>query len=108
MIYITQIVYVHAGKEQIFHQFEDIAIPIISRYNGKLLLRVRLNREAVIQSALPDSKGTPLTDPYEIHVVSFGTEEDFERFKADEERKSFIHLKEASIREVVLIKGNIL
>jgi len=41
MIYITQLIYIHKGQEHAFHQFEDIAIPLIEKYNGKLLLRLR-------------------------------------------------------------------
>ena len=41
MIFITQLIYLKEGQETIFHQFEDIAIPIIAKYNGRLLLRVR-------------------------------------------------------------------
>ena len=41
MIYLTQLIYIKEGQEEVFHQFEDIAIPAISKYNGRLLLRVR-------------------------------------------------------------------
>jgi hypothetical protein len=41
MIFITQLVYIKQDQEAAFHQFEDIAIPIISKYNSKLLLRLR-------------------------------------------------------------------
>jgi len=36
MIYITQLIYVIKGREDVFHQFEDIAIPTILKYNGRL------------------------------------------------------------------------
>lgn len=39
MLYITQLIYIREGQESVFHQFEDVAIPIISKYNGRLLLR---------------------------------------------------------------------
>lgn len=31
MLYITQLIYIKEGQEAIFHRFEDIAIPIISK-----------------------------------------------------------------------------
>ncbi|WP_251805103.1 hypothetical protein [Arenibacter sp. TNZ] len=34
MIYITQLIYVIAGQEEIFHQFEDIAIPTIGYFGS--------------------------------------------------------------------------
>ncbi len=43
--------------------------------------------------------------PYEIYLVEFAAEDDFENFKQDEERKKFLHLKEQSIKSVLLIKG---
>jgi uncharacterized protein (DUF1330 family) len=43
--------------------------------------------------------------PYEIHLVEFDTEQDFENFKQDEERKRFLHLKDQSIKASILIQG---
>ena len=85
------------SKEDVFHAFEDVAIPIIAKYNGKMLLRLRPGHESVLYSAADA--------PYEVHLISFETAEDFEAFKKDEERKQFLHLKEASIRSSLLIQG---
>lgn len=98
MIFITQLIYVLDGQEEIFHQFEVIAIPTILKYNGQLLLRVRPDEKNYIESNIEK--------PYEIHLVEFASEEDFENFKHDEERKKFLHLKEQSIKSVLLIKGS--
>lgn len=97
MIYITQLIYLKEGQEKVFHQFEDIAIPIISKYNGRLLLRVRPDDKAFIEYHMDK--------PFEIHLVAFASEQDFENFKQDEERKQFLHLKEQSIMASILIKG---
>jgi uncharacterized protein (DUF1330 family) len=97
MIYITQLIYIKEGQEQVFHEFEKKAIPIISKYNGKLLLRIRPDENTVIEHTIDK--------PYEIHLVQFNSEEDFERFKQDEERKSFLHLKNESIMSSLLIQG---
>jgi len=97
MIYITQLIYIVKGQEQVFDQFESIAIPLISRYSGQLLLRTRLTRENVIEQSIET--------PYEIHLVQFNAESDFENFMKDEERKKFLHLKEQSIKSVFLVKG---
>lgn len=43
--------------------------------------------------------------PYEIHLVEFETQADFENFKIDEERRAFLHLKQESIRSSILIQG---
>jgi uncharacterized protein (DUF1330 family) len=97
MVFITQLIYILDGQETVFNQFEAIAIPIISKYNGQLLLRVRPGQDAYIESNVEK--------PYEIHLVEFETDNDFCNFMQDEERKGFLHLKEQSIKSVLLIKG---
>jgi uncharacterized protein (DUF1330 family) len=97
MVFITQLIYIQEGQENAFHQFEDIAIPIIAKYNGRLLLRVRPNDDSFIETAIDK--------PYEIHLVEFTREQDFKNFMLDEERKKFLHLKEQSIKSSVLYKG---
>jgi len=97
MLYITQLIYIKPGQEDIFHQFENVAIPIISKYNGQLLLRVRPDEKAFIEKNIEQ--------PYEIHLIEFAAEEDFANFMQDEERKKFLHLKEQSIKASFLIKG---
>lgn len=97
MILLTQLIFIRPGQEEVFHQFEDVAIPIIGKYNGRLLLRVRPDEASFIDVSMDR--------PYEIHVVEFDTDEDFQNFMRDEERKRFLHLKEKSIRASLLIKG---
>jgi uncharacterized protein (DUF1330 family) len=97
MIFITQLIYINEGQENVFNQFEEIAIPAILKYNGRLLLRVRPDNNSIIENNIGK--------PYEIHLVEFDTEQDFENFKHDEERKKFLHLKEQSVKSVLLIKG---
>jgi uncharacterized protein (DUF1330 family) len=97
MVFITQLIYIKSGQEAVFNQFESIAIPTISKYNGRLLLRIRPSENAIIEQSIDA--------PYEIHLVEFDAESDFNNFMQDEERKKFLHLKEQSIQSVVLIKG---
>lgn len=97
-IYITQLIYIKEGQENIFHQFENIAIPTISKYNGQLLIRIRPKEDELIESNIDK--------PYELHIVRFESENDFHNFMQDEERRKFLHLKEQSIKSILLIKGN--
>lgn len=99
MIYITQLIYIKPGQEEVFDTFEAIAIPLIARYRGELLLRVRPEASNLIEGS-----GRL---PYEIHLVTFPTEQDFEAFAKDPERASFLHLKEASIERTLLVKGTL-
>ena len=98
MIYILQLIYIKEGQEEVFHQFEDIAIPLISKYNGRLLLRIRPDNNSFIEYSIDK--------PYEVHLVEFETEEDFEQFKNDEDRKKTLHLKDQSIKTSILIQGS--
>jgi len=97
MIYITQLIYVIPGQEETFEQFEAVAIPLIAKYNGRLLFRVRPGIEAYVEPSVER--------PYEIHLVEFDSDMDFENFKRDDARKAFLHLKEQSIRASTLIHG---
>ncbi|MFN3381481.1 MAG: DUF1330 domain-containing protein [Runella zeae] len=97
MIYITQLIYIKSGQEKVFDEFESVAIPLIAKYNGKLLFRLRPSDESYVVSQIEN--------PYEIHLVEFGTQQDFEDFMKDEERKKFLNLKEQSIKSSVLFKG---
>ncbi|HWL88626.1 MAG TPA: hypothetical protein VNO21_22640 [Polyangiaceae bacterium] len=100
MIYLTQLVYVHPGKQAVFHEFEDVAIPLIAKHGGELLLRIRPNEESVVAS-----HGEV---PYEVHLLRFQSEEDFAKFARDEERQRFLHLKNESVRAALLVKGTAL
>ena len=72
MIYITQLIYIKEGQEKIFDEFEEVAIPLIAKYNGKLLFRLRPNKDSFIE--------TWIDKPYEIHLVEFDSEQDYKNF----------------------------
>lgn len=96
-IYFTQIVFIEEGKEDLFNEFEAIAIPKIAVYNGELMYRIKPERQNFINNI------NEL--PYEVHFGFFNSKADFEQFKMDEERKSFLHLFKESVKKVVLIEG---
>lgn len=97
MLYLTQLIYLQEGQEAVFDEFEAVAIPLIPKYNGELLLRLRPNPADFIEASVET--------PYEIHLVNFPAESDFTAFMRDEERQQFLHLKEAAIRSSFLVKG---
>ena len=97
MIYITQLIYIRAGQEEVFHQFEEVAIPTILKYNGRLLLRIRPHDNSFIEYSVEK--------PYEIHLVEFDNEQDFENFKQDNDRIKYLHLKEQSVKASILYLG---
>ncbi len=63
MIFFTQLIYILDGQENVFDQFEAIAIPAITKYNGRLLFRVRPGADDYIESSIER--------PCEIHLVEF-------------------------------------
>jgi len=97
MIYITQIIFVKEGKEDTFFEFEDLAIPLMEKYNGRIIYRLRPSKEAFI------SEQKEL--PFEIHFISFDSQNDLTNFMNDDNRLKFIHLKKESIKSTLLIKG---
>ena len=97
MIFITQLIYILEGQESVFDQFEAIAIPAISKYNGRLLFRVRPHQNDYLESTIEH--------PYEIHLVEFDSDNDFANFIQDDDRNRFLHLKMHSIKSIFLIKG---
>ena len=97
MIYITQLIFVKEGKEETFLKFEDFAIPLMEKYNGRIIYRVRPNEESFIN----EEKELP----YEIHFISFDSDEDLSNFMKDESRKEFMPLKDESVKSIIMTKG---
>jgi uncharacterized protein (DUF1330 family) len=98
MIYITQIVFIKEGKEEIYNRFEATALALMEKYSGKLIYRFRPDSKSLIQG---DS-----VLPYEIHFISFDSEASFKEFLNDDTRKAFLHLKEESVQSAILVKGH--
>ena len=97
MIYITQIIYIKEGKEDAFLEFENFAIPLMNKYNGNLIHRVRPNKETYIDGVEEI--------PYEIHFISFESQDDLNNFMEDDSRNEFIHLKNESVKSTLIVIG---
>ena len=97
MLYLTQLIFIKAGQEAKFHEFEDFAIPLMEKYNGRMIYRLRPGKESFVdaQKELP----------FEIHFLSFDSQTDLTNFMNDGSRLEFIHLKNESIKSTLLIKG---
>lgn len=97
MIAITQLIYVHRGKEKAFEEFEAIVLPLLPKHGGELLLRLRADAASFIAGTCEV--------PYEVHLVSFETEAGLTSYSSDEVRQRFLHLKQESVRSSLLFKG---
>jgi hypothetical protein len=100
MLYYTQIIFVKSGQEDQFNLFESYVLPLLKKYNGTLIYRVRPGDSAVIE--------TTIGNPYELHLVTFPSKEDFVGYSGDAERLKHLPLKEGSIERVLLIEGKLL
>jgi hypothetical protein len=100
MVYYTQVIFVKQGQEEQFNLFESYVLPLLERHNGILLYRVRPTDDCVIETAM--------NKPYEVHLVSFPTREDFESYSKDNDRLKYMDLKNASIEKAMLIEGKLL
>lgn len=97
MIHLTQLIYVRTGHEATFHEFEDTVLPLLGKYRGELLLRLRPGPGAKIAGSA--------VAPYEVHVLCFASEEDLAAYSRDPERQRVLLLKEQSVQSSLLIKG---
>lgn len=97
MIYITQFIYVKPGKEAIFLEFEDFAIPLMEEFGGELLYRIRPS----IESFIAGSK----EPPYEMHFIRFATQNQLDEFLHSDARLKFMHLKDESVSSTFLVTG---
>jgi hypothetical protein len=100
MLYYTQIIFVKEGQEDQFNLFESHVLPLLKKYNGTLVYRVRPAKDQVIE--------TDMGYPYELHLVTFPSRDDFKAYGADKERLQYLHLKEASIEKALLTEGVLL
>ena len=98
MIYLTQLVYLHDGGEAAFQEFEDLVLPRLGLYGGELVLRLRPGAGASI--------GGTGEVPYELHLVRFDNEDGLARYTHDEVRQRALHLKDRSVRQIVVIRGD--
>jgi hypothetical protein len=86
--------------EEQFNLFESYVLPLLKKHNGILLYRVRPTGGSVIEIAMDK--------PYELHLVSFPSREDFESYSRDDDRLKYMELKNASIEKAMLIEGKLL
>jgi hypothetical protein len=97
MVYLTQLVYVRTGEEETFLQFEAVVLPILARYEGELLLRLRPTADSVVEAAIEV--------PYEIHFLRFKSDEGLSQYGRDPERQRVLELKDRSLRAALVVQG---
>jgi antibiotic biosynthesis monooxygenase (ABM) superfamily enzyme len=96
MIYLTQIMYVHAGREATFEAFEAVVLPLLAKYRGELVLRLRGDKLAGSAEA-----------PHEVHIIRFDADEDLARYSNDPDRQRVLSLRNEAVQHSMLIKGTL-
>jgi uncharacterized protein (DUF1330 family) len=86
--------FIHPGCEVEFRQFETEAARIMKKYGGRIEHVIRPNA-----SVPPDSL------PYEIHVVSFPSLQQFEAYRGDAELAKFAPLRQSAIARTEIVIG---
>ena len=99
MLYYTQIIFLKEGMENSFNLFEEKVIPLLGKHKGKLLYRIRPNKDSIIEG---------IDKPYEIHILEFQTKSDFESYANDKERLKHLNLKDQSVEKIQLIEGKLI
>jgi hypothetical protein len=97
MVYLTQLVYVRPGEEETFLQFEAVVLPLLARYEGELLLRLRPTADSVVEAAIEV--------PYELHFLRFKSEEGLSQYGRDPARQRVLELKDRSLRTSLVVQG---
>jgi hypothetical protein len=93
---LTNLIYVNEGLEDDFLKYEAGVLPLLANHNGRLRLRIRPSKENFIYSNEEEL-------PYEVHIVSFKTKEDFLNYKNDPERLKYLELGIKSIKKIRMI-----
>ncbi|HWA07014.1 MAG TPA: DUF1330 domain-containing protein [Ignavibacteria bacterium] len=95
---ITQLIYLNDGSAKDFLEYESIVLPLLEKYNGKLELRIRPAKDNFVY---PGPNEGEL--PYEVHIVSFETKDDYLRFKNDPVRIKNQDLLKNSVKKITVI-----
>jgi uncharacterized protein (DUF1330 family) len=85
--------YIQAGREAEFEQFESQAASIMKRYGGAIERRIGC---AVIAGD---------ENPHEVHVVTFPDEQSFERYRDDADLSALAELRNRAIRKTTIWRG---
>jgi antibiotic biosynthesis monooxygenase (ABM) superfamily enzyme len=99
MIYVTQLIYIKEGYENIFREFEKFAIELMTKYRGKMIHRIKPSNSDFMSIFY---KGGI---PNEIQIIRFSSEKNFRAYLKDDKREKLRHLKDNSVRSTLMIQG---
>ncbi len=85
--------FIHAGHESDFEEFESSAAEIMRRHGGAIERRIR-------RAGRPDSG-----EPYEVHIVTFPDQQALDRYRKDPELARLAELRAKAIHHTVVWQG---
>ena len=85
--------FIHAGHEADFEEFESSAAEIMRRHGGAIERRIRC-------AGRPDSG-----EPYEVHIVTFPDHQALDRYRKDPELARLAELRAKAIHHTVVWQG---
>ena len=86
--------YVKAGREEAFQQFEQKAAAIMRDYGGRIDKAIR-----------PEPAGGIDDVPYEVHLVSFPSDDQFANYRRDRRTQELAFERDNCVRHTRLILG---
>jgi len=85
--------FIHAGRESDFEEFESSAAEIMRRHGGAIERRIRC-------ASQPDSG-----EPYEVHIVTFPDQQALDRYRKDPDLEQLAELRAKAIHHTVVWQG---
>ena len=85
--------FINAGREAEFEQFEAAATAIMRQHGGTVERRIGCVGDA------------DLNQLHEVHIVTFPDDESFERYRSDPELRELADLRARAIQETTIWRG---
>jgi len=96
MLHLTLLIFVKEGKEAAFAAYEEKMIPLLARYNGRLLYSMQPNADDTMKGEVP----------HEIQILSFDSRTDYQSYMDSPQRRALDYLRKEAIEKIVTIEGD--
>src|SRR4051812_27599275 len=94
-LYILVKLWIHSGREAEFEAYERKVARIMARYGGVIERAIRVSRE-------PDDGSDK---PFEVHVLSFPSQDLYDAYQEDAERRSLSGERAAIVTNTDVLVG---
>ena len=98
-LFVTQLIFLREGQRESFEEYEDAVIPLLEKYRGQLMYRIKCH-EDYVQCRLNEM-------PHEIHIISFPNQAALKNYLEDPKRQELANLREGIVRQDLSILGRL-